>query len=568
MPSGNTLEKNEVYPGETAGLTLLLVEDDMLSREMVLLRLQGLFSKIHVAMDGAEGLQLFKKYSPDIVLSDQVMPVVSGLEMLNGIRALDQAIPLIMMTQSMDNGTLLEAINLGVNRFIPKPFDYDMLVRVLHDIIRELLDKRQLEQCRMQEIELLRYRDSYNSLQQEAARRKERHVARHDLRNQVITGAEGVRWGINVVNSPRDIMCGDGYTIRNLADGRQLVFVVDAMGSGLSASLSALLATSFCNYQIERMQQGDFSLELFLRVFQEYLEGILLEEEVISCGFLLVDLLLEQIEMAMFGLPPLLLRRLDGSVSRISGNNPPLCMYNHDAVTTRISVQDIADLLIMTDGITDATLPGGGLYRERLEEDFHASPTLAALRRLFRFHTESGDLDDLTLLHLQRLDLPAAWSWKRELTVRQDGLAGTVHDFLEVLSGEILLGHGERNELKTLLDEALNNALEHGCLGIEHEEKTRLLQAGEYAAYLARQVAPGKARISLSATLWRGAGRPLLIMSIDDNGPGLPLEKYRDVPDGGGLKRIWRRCDSCFVGSPGCRLLLMKSIEGGRDYAT
>ena len=123
-------------------------------------------------------------------------------------------------------------------------------------------------------------------------------------------------------------MCGDGYSVRNLFDGRQLLFVVDAMGSGMSASLTAMLATSFFNYQVENLHLwGNFTLRIFLKRFKEYLASMLLEEEVLSCGFFLVDLVKEEIKAAVFALPPLLLRGMDGSIRRICGENPPIGIY-------------------------------------------------------------------------------------------------------------------------------------------------------------------------------------------------------------------------------------------------
>ncbi|OGU14187.1 MAG: hypothetical protein A2076_01950 [Geobacteraceae bacterium GWC2_53_11] len=534
MPSrtdSNNVTSSDVAP---ANLVLLLVEDDLLSRDMLLIKLKHIFTHVEVAADGAKGLQLFRDQAPDIILSDQIMPCLSGLDMFRKIRAIDQNIPLILMTSFMDNDILLEAINLGVNRFIPKPFNHEVLVRVLTELKLEVSGKRYMEQCRLQEITLLRYRDQYNAMQQEAARRKERHVARHDLRNKVIYGADGIRWGITVTHTPRDILCGDGYTIRNLPDGRQLVFMVDAMGSGLSASLSALLATSFCNYLVDH---ATVSLKTLITGFQEYLNGILMEDEVLSCGFFLVDLMSRKLEMAVCGLPPLLVRTLDGLVRRVPGANPPLHGCSGSIEITTLSLSDIADVMVMTDGITDASLSESSTYRDRLENDFQASPTLAALLRRFRLHTVRGEQDDLTLLQLQRLDLPAAWNWRQEFE-ETGQRTGTIHGLLEALAGEIDLKREERSELEILLNEALTNDLAQG-----------------------RLKAPGM----LSASLWQGALSPLLTLELTDIWPG--LDQFRNASEGSVLDNIRHHCDCAYIQDPGSRLLLLKTIVGGADYA-
>ena len=384
-------------------LVLLLVEDDRLTSEMVSLRIGGLFKRVVVAGDGREGLRLFRECAPDIVLTDQSMPILSGMEMVREIRETDQVTPIILMTFSMDHRTLVEAINLGISKYIAKPFDFGLFTRVLNEIIGDIMARRDLERSRRQEIELLRYRDKYNSMQQEAARHKERHLLRHDLRGRDIAGQDGSAWNIEVEHISRDTMCGDGYTIRTLFDGRLLIFIVDAMGSGLSASLSALLATSFCNYQVEHLDKWrDFSLDLFLSRFREYMSVILVEDEVLACGFLLLDPGTMETETAFFGMPPLLARLRDGTVRRIAGGNMPLCMYTQDIKMTGISLKEVNDLLIMTDGFTDASLLEGGMYRQRLEQDFGATESLVELLAVFREQTESGDLDDMTLVHLRR----------------------------------------------------------------------------------------------------------------------------------------------------------------------
>lgn len=557
----------------TSSLTLLIVEDDHISRKMLSSRIAPLFKSVVMAEDGDTGFQLFCEQKPDIVLTDQIMPGLSGLDLMSKIRATGAKTPVVLMTSTIDNDILLEAINRGVERFVPKPFDFRLLTRTLTNIARELCNERLLEQHHRQEVELLRYRDAYNSMQQEAARRKERHVVRHDLCNQILPGSGGVRWGINVAYAPRDIMCGDGYSVRHLCDGRQLVFVVDAMGSGMSASLSAMLTTSFCNFRVETLnRRGTFVFEQFLQRFQEYLSGMLLEEEVLSCGFFLLDLEKEELTTAVFALPPLLLRGLDGSIRRIRGENPPLGIYPGEVNISTISLADVADLLIMTDGVTDALLLSGGSYREALEEDFRDAPTLAAFQRCFSEKTDQDERDDLTLLHVRRLDFDSGWHWRCEPDISLSGISRAIHECIAALTAETGLKGDPCDELEVALTEALTNALEHGCLGIDREEKTRLQMSGEYDDVLEHKSAMRDAVITLSATVWRGAGQLLLIMEVCDNGPGVPVgllsaEVNETSVNGRGLRMIRRFSDSVFVGGTGGQLVMVTTLEQGESHA-
>ena len=555
-------------------LTLLLVEDNQLSRKMLLMQFEGLFERVLTAVDGTEGLQLFCEFRPDIVLTDQVMPNVCGLDMVRNIRAIGAKTPVVLMTSSIDNQTLLDAINIGIERFVPKPFDFDLIIRILDGIAREIVNARRLEQHQRQEVELLRYRDSYNSLQQESSRRKERHVIRHDRCNQALEGCNGARWGISVAYAPRDIMCGDGYSVRNLFDGRQLIFVVDAMGSGMSASLTAMLSTSFLNYQVENLHHWEnFTLRIFIKRFQEYLSGMLLEEEVLSCGLFLVDLVKEEIETAIFALPPLLLRNMDGSVRQIRGNNPPIGIYPCDISINTLSLTGVADLLIMTDGVTEAPISCGGSYSEELQADFCAVLTLAALQNRFKEKTDKQELDDFTLLHLHRLDFDSDWSWQGEPDLTLEGLGRSINEFLDLLTIETRLDVAARDELEISLTETLTNAFEHGCLGIAHDEKSRLILEGSYDDLLGRISPAPDAKIVLYAALCRGAEHPLLRLEVIDSGPGLPddvMKCYADETsvNGRGLQMLRYLNDAVFVvGGNGGHIIVLKTLKGRDTYA-
>lgn len=557
---------------QASELTLLFVEDNESSRELGLAQLSGFFKRIVVANNGKEGLKSFHDSSPDIILTDQNMPGLTGLEMVRIIRVTDRKTPVILITANMDYQMLVEAINLGVTRFVPKPYKTEFLIHTLDDVVQKIVTEILLEQHRQDEIELLRYRDQYNSMQQEAALRKEHHLVRHDLRRQAITASGGVRWGVEVIHTPRDILCGDGYSVRLLPDERVMIFLIDSMGSGLSASLTTLLATSFFNFHFEHFfKDFEYEFQKILSLFMEYFTGILLVDEVISCGFLLIDLKSQKLETALFALPPLLLRDLDGSVQCIRSENPPLSRYSGKAEITRFSLSNISDLLVVTDGVSDAALGVDSLYREQLQNDFQASPTLAALQNLFHSRIAStGEKDDLTMLHIRRIDLPATWHWSATLFPGLDSLNKGIVEALDRLSLEVILATKQRDELELVLSEALTNALEHGCLKIGREEKERGILTGEYDDILENRAVPPDSEIFLALSLWRGAKQPLLLLEICDSGPGLPIDSFL-IPDttavcGRGLQMISRYSDSFFISGPKGCLLILKTIGGDNNH--
>ena len=120
------------------------------------LLLKEVTNNIIYAKDGIEGLELYKKEKPDIIITDINMPRKDGIEMIKDIRKLDSQIPIGIITAQEDQSNLVSAIELGVKRFLFKPVRKKTLVSVIKDIVFELEDKRLADEYRAkQEIEKL-----------------------------------------------------------------------------------------------------------------------------------------------------------------------------------------------------------------------------------------------------------------------------------------------------------------------------------------------------------------------------------------------------------------------------
>ena len=124
-----SVETTEEEPEIDSSLpTLLLVEDNRDLCQLIKLQLEDKFN-IHIANNGVEGLKKVHLYHPDIVVTDQMMPEMDGLEMLQSIRKDFQIshIPVIILTAKNDEGAKTKAITLGANAYITKPFSKESL---------------------------------------------------------------------------------------------------------------------------------------------------------------------------------------------------------------------------------------------------------------------------------------------------------------------------------------------------------------------------------------------------------------------------------------------------------
>jgi two-component system cell cycle response regulator len=112
-------------------ICLLYVEDDLSSRDLVSRLLGDLVREFHVACNGREGLELFRSLSPDVVLTDIMMPEMDGLDMVREIRAIDPDCQIVILTAFCDTEYLLDCISLGINHYSIKPVNFVQLSHVI-----------------------------------------------------------------------------------------------------------------------------------------------------------------------------------------------------------------------------------------------------------------------------------------------------------------------------------------------------------------------------------------------------------------------------------------------------
>ncbi len=124
-------------------ISLLYVEDDGTLRNIYQKILKYSIEKVYVASDGLEGLEKYKTYHPDIVLTDVRMPIMDGLDMIAKIRELDKNTRIIILSAFGEPRYFLSAIALGVKAYLLKPVDSAHLLKTIGEQANDiLLDKK------------------------------------------------------------------------------------------------------------------------------------------------------------------------------------------------------------------------------------------------------------------------------------------------------------------------------------------------------------------------------------------------------------------------------------------
>ena len=113
------------------GLRVLLVEDDPVARCAAAGILSRHVGTVWEAADGDEGLQLFRRHQPDLVISDIVMPHRDGLSLAREVKAQSPTTPIVIITSHSDSGALLDAIEIGIDRYVLKPLKASALLETM-----------------------------------------------------------------------------------------------------------------------------------------------------------------------------------------------------------------------------------------------------------------------------------------------------------------------------------------------------------------------------------------------------------------------------------------------------
>jgi len=130
------IDYDKVY-NVTKNFTILYVEDDISFLKETKRVFGELFYQVDTARDGKEGLKKYKEYlnankTPyDMVITDISMPYMNGIELSKEIYKIDKNQSIIVISAHDESKYLLELLNMGIEQFLIKPIDFDILLTVL-----------------------------------------------------------------------------------------------------------------------------------------------------------------------------------------------------------------------------------------------------------------------------------------------------------------------------------------------------------------------------------------------------------------------------------------------------
>jgi signal transduction histidine kinase/ligand-binding sensor domain-containing protein/DNA-binding response OmpR family regulator len=137
LPGNKAGENERLSPGIELPL-LLLVEDNTDLRQFLSKQLSE-FYRVQVASDGKEGWEKALNLLPDLIVSDVMMPVMDGIQLLDKLKndINTSHIPVVLLSAKYSIESQVEGLNYGADYYITKPFNNDLLVASINNLLRQ-----------------------------------------------------------------------------------------------------------------------------------------------------------------------------------------------------------------------------------------------------------------------------------------------------------------------------------------------------------------------------------------------------------------------------------------------
>ncbi len=545
----------------------LIVDDDPVNRKL----LKGILKRENylplLAENGAEAVEIFKEYRPDLVLMDIVMPVMNGYEAAREIKKLGEEhfVPIIFLTAVTDEEALTKCVESGGDDFLTKPYNRMVLKAKINAMerIRGLYTTLNAQKKKL---------EAYQSDIQH-----ELEFAEHIFQNITSRGTLDLPY-LKFWTSTMSMSMFNGDLLlaaRKPSGGIHLV-LCDFTGHGLPAAVGALpVSEVFVAMTHRGFSLAEIIVEINRKLRQELPTGFFC-----AAGFADIDVTQGTLSVWNGGLPELILvDRKKGFNKRISSNHLPLGIANKTIKRGDFTVTEITpelQLFMYTDGVIEAVNEDGAMFGdERLDQCFcdakDSNEVLELLKR--RVHDFRGDAeqhDDISFVQLDcqgaRLDIPVEVQsvgpqgvMPAEWKVNFNLSAGILKDINPVpmilnMLTHMRLAEDHRKRIFTVLTELYTNAMDHGLLRLSSDLKSTPEGFANY--YVEREkrldaLTEGQTHFTIQQAVTDDGY--VLRLRVTDTGQGFDIptlsesptvDTHKLVPSGRGIKLIKSLCRS------------------------
>ncbi|UUD64165.1 SpoIIE family protein phosphatase [Pseudomonas seleniipraecipitans] len=385
--------------------TLLLIDDDEVVRASIAAYLEDSGFNILLAGNGMQGLEVFERERPDLVICDLRMPQVDGLELIRRINSLEMAAPIIVVSGAGVMTDVVEALRLGAADYLIKPLED---LAVLEHSVRRALDRVHLRQ------ENERYREKLEAANRELQAslhllQEDQNAGRQVQMNMLPVTPwenEGLSFAHQII--PSLYLSGDFVDYFRVDERRVAFYLADVSGHGASSAfVTVLLKFMTTRLLYESRRNGmlpEFKPSDVLGHINRGLINCKLGKHVTMLGGV-IDEENNRLTYSIGGHLPLPVMYSGGEAHYLQGRGLPVGLFKEaDYGDLEIDLPESFSLTLLSDGILDL-LDGDTLQeKEALLPKLvsEAGGTLEGLRSVFGLANLAEMPDDIALLVLSR----------------------------------------------------------------------------------------------------------------------------------------------------------------------
>ena len=385
--------------------TLLIIDDDQVVRASLAAYLEDSGFNVLQASNGLQGLEVFERDHPDLVICDLRMPQVDGLELIRRINALQVETPVIVVSGAGVMTDAVEALRLGAADYLIKPLED---LAVLEHSVRRALDRAQLR------VENLRYREKLEAanrqLQASLSLLEEDQNAGRQVQMNMLPQTPWVVDGLQFAHQiiPSLYLSGDFVDYFRLDERRVAFYLADVSGHGASSAFVTVLLKFMTTRLLYESRRGgvlpEFKPSDVLAHINRGLLNCKLGKHVTMIGGV-IDEQAGVLTYSIGGHLPLPVLFSEGESHYLQGRGLPVGLFAEATYQDHVmQIPESFSLTLLSDGILDL-LPGDTLKeKETLLPQLVSSAggTLDGLRRVFGL-AKLGDMpDDIALLVMSR----------------------------------------------------------------------------------------------------------------------------------------------------------------------
>ncbi len=403
-------------------MNILVVEDDPLQRRLLVRTLKRWGYRVFEADDGVEAIDIIRRESIPLIITDWMMPRMDGPELCRAIRDEDGMLYhyVIMLTSRSDKESLVQGLDLGADDYIAKPFTPGELSARIHVGQRTILLQEEL-QSRIGELATLNQKivDAHRRMEEDLAMAAEVQKAFLPHRAPPCRSTQfSWRW------RPCGSLGGDYLNVFPLSENHLGLLVLDVSGHGVPAALTAVTLSHILQPKNddsilyhkdpssgERKPCSPIEVaETLNRHFPLNLET----GQYFTLFYGILDTKQNELQYTTAGGPGPVLLSHQGDVSLLEGYDFPIGIQNKPCYKTqKVQLKPNDRLLIMTDGIFEAADSEGAPFgTEKVSQILTACRKNSldeTLDRLINsvvvYSQDQEPADDISILALETLDM-------------------------------------------------------------------------------------------------------------------------------------------------------------------